>query len=86
MNEQTAAVTIDKMTIPIKSSTNVKPLWSFIQFLSFPCLSIRIPCADESGNPVPDKLGNSRVYVSYTTGGTETELTSGSSLMIGYDI
>ena len=25
--------------------------------------------ADESGNPVPDKLGNSRVYVSYTTGG-----------------
>ncbi|MDE7342174.1 MAG: prepilin-type N-terminal cleavage/methylation domain-containing protein [Lachnospiraceae bacterium] len=41
--------------------------------------------ADESGNPVPEKLGNSRVYVSYTTGGTETELTSGSSLMIGYD-
>lgn len=41
---------------------------------------------DGAGNPVPEKLGNSRVYVAYVPkGGAETELTSGSSLQICYD-
>ncbi len=42
---------------------------------------------DDAGNAVPEKVGNSRVYVAYEEkdSSTEVELTAGSSLQLCYD-
>lgn len=42
---------------------------------------------DEAGNAVPEKVGNSRVYVAYIpeSSSTEVELTAGTSLQLCYD-